>query len=306
LDAAKNAIDRVDCNQYSPSQGRLTLRKAIAKAYSKELGRTIDPESEVTITTGANEGMLSAFMAFLDHGDEAIVFEPFFDQYISNIEMAGAIVRYVPLRPPVNGRKAVSSAADWTYDITQLKKSINPRTRMIVLNSPHNPSGKIFSKVELSAIGQLCLEYGILILSDEVYDRLCYKPFTRIANLSPEIGRLTLTVGSASKSFYATGWRIGWLIGDKRLISHVTAAHARICLTTVSPLQEAIAIGFEEAEHHDFWEQGRQKMLRRVTRFNAIWDELGLPVSSPVQRLSLESTDNKPSSTLCQMAATSP
>jgi kynurenine aminotransferase len=278
IDAAKQVLDRVDCNQYSPTKGRPRLKKAIADAYSPFFGRQINPETEVTITTGANEGMLSAFMAFLEDGDEAIVFEPFFDQYISNIEMPGGKVVYVPMHPPATAATETSSAAEWTIDMDAFKAAITPRTRMVVLNSPHNPIGKVFSRQELLAIGQVCVEHNIIILSDEVYDRLYYVPFTRIATLSPEIAKLTLTVGSGGKIFYATGWRVGWLIGPPDLVKYVSAAHTRICYSSVSPLQEATAIGFEQAESHNFWEESKADMKAKMDKFNKIWDELGLPV----------------------------
>ncbi|MCJ1227273.1 hypothetical protein MMC12_003928 [Toensbergia leucococca] len=280
-DAAKDALDRVDCNQYSPTKGRPRLKKAIANAYSPFFGKELNPETEVTITTGANEGILSAFMAFIEDGDEVIVFEPFFDQYISNIEMPGGKVRYVPLQPPKDGATKNSSAADWTIDFAELERVINPKTRMIVLNSPHNPIGKILSKIELQKIGNLCVKNNIIILSDEVYDRLHYVPFTRIATLSPEIADLTLTVGSAGKLFYATGWRVGWLIGPEHLIKYVSAAHTRICYSSVSPLQEAAAVGFEQADSHGFWEQSQKEMRGKMDRFNAVFDELGIPYSNP-------------------------
>jgi len=280
LDAAKSVLDRVDCNQYSPTKGRPRLKKAIADAYSPFWGRKLDPDKEVTITTGANEGMLSAFMGFLESGDEVIVFEPFFDQYISNIEMPGGKVVYVPMHPPKRGATETTSAAEWVVDMKELEAAITPKTRMIVLNSPHNPIGKVFSKEELLAIGDLCVKHNIIILSDEVYDRLYYVPFTRVATLSPEIEKLTLTVGSGGKQFYATGWRVGWLIGQEHLIKYVSAAHTRICYSSVSPLQEATAIGFEEADKHDFWETSKKEMKGKVDKFNKIWDELGLPVSS--------------------------
>ncbi|MCJ1283453.1 hypothetical protein MMC26_002782 [Xylographa opegraphella] len=281
IDAAKDALNKVDCNQYSPTKGRPRLKKALAQAYSPFFGRTLNPETEVTITTGANEGMLSAFMAFIEPGDEVIIFEPFFDQYISNIEMAGGTIRYVPLRPPTQGAVKTSSAADWSIDMDVLESAINSKTRMIVLNSPHNPVGKVFSKSELQAIGDLCVNHNIIILSDEVYDRLYYVPFTRMALLSPEIAKLTLTVGSGGKNFYATGWRVGWLIGPENLIKHVSAAHTRICYSSVSPLQEAVAVGFEEAEKHGFWEESKQEMKGKMDRFNQVFDELGLPYSDP-------------------------
>ncbi|KAH6999931.1 aminotransferase class I and II [Ilyonectria destructans] len=281
LDAAKDALDRVDANQYSPTKGRPRLRKAIADAYSPFWGRQIDPETEVTITTGANEGMLSAFMAFIEEGDEVIVFEPFFDQYISNIEMPGGKIVYVPLHPPATGATKTSSAAEWSIDFDELEKAISPRTKMIVINTPHNPVGKVFSKEELQKIAYLCVKHQIIILSDEVYDRLFYVPFTRISTLSPEVEKLTLTVGSAGKNFYATGWRVGWLIGNPELLQHVSAAHTRICYSSVSPLQEAAAVGFEQADKFGFWDEAIKEMRGKVDRLNEVFDELNLPYSDP-------------------------
>jgi len=262
-------------------KGRPRLKKAIADAYSPFFGRTLDPETEVTITTGANEGMLSAFMAFVEPGDEVIVFEPFFDQYISNIEMPGGKVVYVPLHPPENGATANTSAGEWSLNMSELEKAVTDKTRMIVLNTPHNPIGKVFNQDELKAIGDLCVKHNIIILSDEVYDRLYYVPFSRIATLSPEIAKLTLTVGSGGKNFYCTGWRVGWLIGPDHLIKYVSAAHTRICYSSVSPLQEATAIGFEEADKHGFWDETKKEMKSKMDLFNQIWEELGLPYSDP-------------------------
>ena len=195
--------------------------------------------------------------------------------------MPGGVVRYVPLQPPPKGATEKTSAADWTLDTAALEKTINPKTRMIVLNSPHNPVGKVFSKEELLAIGDLCVKHNILILSDEVYDRLYYVPFTRIATLSPEITKLTLTVGSAGKNFYATGWRVGWLIGPEHLIKYVSAAHTRICYSSVSPLQEAAAVGFEQADKVGFWDQSKQEMIGKMQTFCKVFDELGIPYSEP-------------------------
>ena len=152
---------------------------------------------------------------------------------------------------------------------------------MLVLNTPHNPVGKVFSRSELEAIGALCVKHNILILSDEVYDRLYYTPFIRIATLSPKIAALTLTVGSAGKNFYATGWRVGWLIGPEHLVKYVSAAHTRICYSSVSPLQEAAAVGFEQADAHGFWETSKQEMQGKVRRFCQVFDELNIPYSDP-------------------------
>ncbi|CRL23679.1 Pyridoxal phosphate-dependent transferase, major domain [Penicillium camemberti] len=132
LDAAKDALDRVECNQYSPTKGRPRLRQAIADAYSPFFGKKINPETEVSITTGANEGMLSAFMGFIEDGDEVIIFEPFFDQYISNIEMPGGTIRYVPLHPPKDGATKTSPASEWTINFEELEGAMNSKTKMIV------------------------------------------------------------------------------------------------------------------------------------------------------------------------------
>ncbi|KAL1959525.1 hypothetical protein VTO42DRAFT_1970 [Malbranchea cinnamomea] len=281
LDAAKDALDKVECNQYAPTKGNPRLKKALAAAYSPFFGRTINPDTEVVVTSGANEGMLSAFMAFVEPGDEVIIFEPFFDQYISNIEMPGGTIRYVPLHPPQDGAVRTSSAANWTIDFDELERTVNERTRMIVLNSPHNPVGKVFSREELEKIAALCVKHNIIILSDEVYDRLFYVPFTRISTLSPEVSKLTITVGSAGKNFYATGWRIGYLIGEPHLIKYVSAAHTRICYSSVAPLQAAAAVGFEKADQEGFWDQSRTEMRGKVERFCEVFDELNIPYSDP-------------------------
>ena len=145
----------------------------------------------------------------------------------------------------------------------------------------HNPIGKIFSRTELEEIAKLCVEHHIIILSDEVYDRLYYVPYTRIATLSPEVANLTLTVGSVGKAFYATGWRVGYLIGPEHLITHVCTAHTWICYATPGPFQEAAAVGFNEAESRGFWEESKRDMKAKMDRFNEIWDELGLPYTDP-------------------------
>ncbi|CAN6613863.1 probable kynurenine--oxoglutarate transaminase Bna3p [Trichomonascus vanleenenianus] len=281
IEAAKRALDVPALNQYSPTRGRPSLRKAIAHAYSPYFGREIDPETEIVVTSGANEGMYSAFTGFLNPGDEVIVFEPFFDQYISNIQLPGGKVVYVPMHPPADAATRTSSAAEWAIDFDELKAAVTDRTKMIVLNSPHNPTGKVLSKEELLKIGEIAIEHNIIVLSDEVYDRLHYGEFTRIATLSPELARLTLTVGSAGKTFAATGWRVGWLIGHPDLIKYVAAAHTRITFTANSPLQEATADALTMAETNDFYMSHVNSFEHKFKLFNAIWDELGLPYTIP-------------------------
>ena len=195
--------------------------------------------------------------------------------------MAGGRIGYVALSPPKTGATEKTSSADWTLDVPALESAINERTRMIVLNTPHNPIGKIFTHEELEVICSLCVKHKILLISDEVYDRLPYVPFDRPASLNPQIADLTLTVGSVGKNFYCTGWRVGWLIGPENLIKHVSQAHMRICYASPSPLQEAAAVGFEKADELGFWEESKTEMKGKMQRFCAVFDELGLPYSEP-------------------------
>lgn len=323
-DAAKVAIDRLDCNQYAPTKGRPRLKEALSSMYSPHWGRKLDPNSEITITTGANEGMLilgnlesvegelgsfsnqfhlkgmlSVFMSFIEQGDEVIIFEPYFDQsvspiltyvihcltpfhrYLENIRMPGGVIKCVPLHPPARGDSETCSSSEWTLDIADFEAAITPRTKMVVINTPHNPIGKIFSREELQKIGDICVQRRIMILSDEVYDSLDYVPFTRIATLSPEIQRLTLTVGSAGKHFFCTGWRVGWVIGPAELIDYVAFAHTKICYCTPSPLQEGAAVAYEQSLTNGFWSQTKAEMRAKMDRFCEVFKELGIPYTDP-------------------------
>jgi kynurenine aminotransferase len=281
IDAAKKALDTPMFNQYSPTKGRASLLRALADAYSPFFGRELDPATEIVVTAGANEGMYSAFTAFLNEGDEVIVFEPFFDQYISNIKLPGGEVVYVPLHPPKDAATRTSSSLEWKVDIDEFKAAITPRTKMVVINSPQNPTGKVFTRDELLEIGQICVDHNIIVLSDEVYDRLYYNPFVRIANLSPELAKLTLTVGSAGKTFSATGWRVGWLIGHPELIKHVAAANTRIVFSVNSPLQEATAQALIAANTNSYYEDNIKSFQKKLKILTDVFDELGLPYTVP-------------------------
>lgn len=281
VDAAKRALDTPLFNQYAPTRGRTDLLAALAEAYGPELGRSLDPATEVLVTAGANEGMYSAFTAFLDDGDEVVVFEPFFDQYISNIRLPGGVVRYVPLHPPADSSERTSSANRWYVDFAELEAAIGPRTKMLVINTPHNPIGKVFSEQELRRIGDLCVKNNIIVLSDEVYDHLYYNGFTRMAALSPELAQLTLTVGSAGKTFAATGWRVGWVIGPPHLVKYTAAANTRIVFSANNPLQYAVAEGFRCARECGYFKQNVKDFKRKLKILTDVFDQLGLPYSVP-------------------------
>lgn len=277
IEAAKAALDQPMLNQYAPTRGLPILKQAVADSYSPFFDREINPDTDVVITAGANEGMYAAFTGFLNPGDEVIVFEPFFDQYISNIELPGGVVRYVPLHPPKDGHIRSASAAEWTIDFKELEDTINERTKMIVLNTPQNPTGKVLNKEELVKIGELAVKYNIIILSDEVYDRLYYTEFNRIANVSPAVSRLTLTVGSAGKTFAATGWRVGWIVGHPEMIKYVAAAHTRIVFTVNTPLSHAAATALVQARTNSYYEEQVASFKHKYAIFTKVFDDIGLP-----------------------------
>lgn len=278
IESAKEAFDNPMDNQYAPPAGKPPLVNALKNHYSKKLGRELTNE-EIVVTTGANEGMLAAFFGFLSHGDEVIVFQPFFDQYISNIEMPGGKVVYVQLHPPEDFDKRVVDGSEYYIDWEELEKAISPRTKMIVINTPHNPIGKIFTKEELDRIGKLAVKHNFVILSDEVYENLYYNgTFPRIAASEDiEIQRRTLFVGSAGKTFAATGWRIGWVLGSKELVPYVKAAHTRICFSTPAPLQAAVSKAIEIADSNGYYEGMRKQYEKKYQILQSVFDELEIP-----------------------------
>lgn len=282
IQAVNQTIEKAQFNQYAHARGNPNLLNQLAKLYTEELGRDVSTDN-LQITTGANEGIFSIFFGFLTSGDEVIVFEPFFDQYIPNIEMTGAKVKYVELKYPSKFDSQNVSGDDWEVDWEGLENSISDKTKIIVINTPHNPIGKVFNEEELTRIGQLAIKHNIILVSDEVYENLYYLPkFPRPANLPnlPELAERTLTVGSAGKSFAATGWRVGWVHGPKDLIPYVTAAHTRICFSTPAPLQQSVAEAFVKASTNNYFETVRKQYLKKYEIFQLVFDDLGLPYTT--------------------------
>ncbi|WPK27329.1 hypothetical protein PUMCH_004711 [Australozyma saopauloensis] len=280
--AVTQALQKPQFNQYAPARGNPNLLSSLSRFYSESYGREVDT-LQIQITTGANEGIFSVFFAFLEAGDEVIVFEPYFDQYIPNIEMAGGVVRYVDIQCPEKLKSENVTGEDWTVDWEGLENSISDKTKIIVVNTPHNPIGKVFTEEELFRIGQLCIKHNIILLSDEVYENLYYsQAFPRPAALPslPELASRTLTVGSAGKSFAATGWRVGWVQGPTDLIKYVTSAHTRICFSSPAPLQQAAAEAFSIAHENKYFELTREQYQAKYEIFNKVFDDLGLPYTS--------------------------
>ncbi|KAF8332076.1 pyridoxal phosphate-dependent transferase [Cantharellus anzutake] len=291
-EAAKKSIEAIETNHYSIPKGRIRLRQAISKHYcewisisfglsSPSFKRTINPDTEIVVTSGANEGIYAFELAFLRDGDEVILFEPFFDQYICNTTFNGGVPVYVPLHPPAHSKHTSVKASEWKIDFDEVRAAITPKTKAIFVNTPHNPIGKVFDTEELLKIGKIAEEFNLIILADEVYDALVFnKEHIRIAALG-NLWERTITIGSAGKSFSATGWRVGWAIGPQHLVQPTLAATTRIVFCTNSPLQEAVAVGLEKAPEHKFFEQQTAEYLERRKVFTAALDKVGLPYTMP-------------------------
>jgi N-succinyldiaminopimelate aminotransferase len=218
-------------NQYAPGSGTSSLRQAIASHAARFYDLEIDPAKGVVVTSGATEGIFSAILGLVDPGDEVIVIEPFYDSYVPNILMANAIPICVPLHPPT-----------WTFDADELRSAFSKKTRALILNTPQNPSGRVFTRQELTMIAELCIEYDVTVIADEVYEHLIFAPARHIPIATlPGMFERTVTVSSAGKLFSMTGWKIGWVYGSPDLVAGVGGAHQFVTFAVHHPSQEAIA-----------------------------------------------------------------
>jgi N-succinyldiaminopimelate aminotransferase len=219
-------------NQYPPSQGVPELRAAVAAHQASWYGLEFSPEDEVLVTTGATEAIAASLLALCEPGDEVVMFEPSYDSYAACASMAGAVPRLVRLHAP-----------DWSFDAEELRAAIGPRTRLLLLNSPHNPTGKVFGPDELAQIAELCCARDILAVTDEVYEHLVFDgTHVPLATL-PGMAERTLTISSGGKTFSFTGWKVGWVSGPAPLVAAVRAAKQFLTYTSGAPFQLAIAHG---------------------------------------------------------------
>jgi N-succinyldiaminopimelate aminotransferase len=230
-EAAIEAI-RQGRNQYPPGPGVPELRQAIAAHQKRFYRLDFDPDTEVLVTAGATEAITAAVLALCETGDEVVVFEPFYDSYGAAAAMGGAQLRPVPLEPP-----------DWTFDPDRLASAIGPRTRLILLNSPHNPTGKVFGPEELELIARVCSERDLVAVTDEVYEHLVFAGHhTPLCSL-PGMADRTITVSSAGKTFAFTGWKVGWVCGPEALVAAVRTVKQFLTYVNGAPLQPAVATG---------------------------------------------------------------
>ena len=232
LDAAIGAING-GLNQYPPGPGMPVLRNAIATHQQRFYGLQYDPDSEVLVTVGATEALAAALLGLLDTGDEVVVFDPMFDSYAPCIAMAGGVVKPVLLRPP-----------NYTFDPTEFLAAVTPRTKLIVLNTPHNPTGRVFTTVEMQCIADVAIERDLLVITDEVYEHLVFDGTHHIAMASlAGMRERTLSISSGGKTFNTTGWKIGWVCGPAPLVQAARTAKQFLTYVGGGPFQPAIALG---------------------------------------------------------------
>ncbi|XP_050414957.1 kynurenine--oxoglutarate transaminase 3 isoform X1 [Patella vulgata] len=248
LDALKDAAANGNylMNQYTRGYGHPRLVNAIADVYSPIMERKIDPMSEILISVGAYGSLFCSLQGMINDGDEVIIIEPFFDCYDPMVKVAGGVPVFVPLRPTKTGVSMATSSADWKLDEKELESKFNEKTKAIIINTPNNPLGKVFSREELDVIARLCIKYDVICISDEVYEWLVFddNKHIKIATL-PGMWERTLTIGSAGKTFSATGWKLGWTIGPSDILVGAKTMHQNCNYTCPTILQEATAVGFE-------------------------------------------------------------
>ena len=222
-----------DVNQYAVTWGSSALRHAVAEKYRRWYHMEVDPDREVTVTCGATEAMASVFLALMDPGDEVIILEPFYENYGPDAILAGATPKFVPFERP-----------NWTLDPDRLRKAFTKRTKAIVVNTPHNPTGRVLTRAEISLIAELCVEYDAWAITDEPYSFIRYAGDHHVIATWPGMRERTVTISSASKTWSCTGWRIGWAIAPPRQTAAIRKVHDFLTVGAPAPLQAAVAVGF--------------------------------------------------------------
>jgi N-succinyldiaminopimelate aminotransferase len=240
-------------NQYAPGIGVPVLRQAIARHQQRHYGLEMDPDTEVVVTTGCTEGIAAALLGLVDPGDEVVVLEPYYDSYLAMIEFAGAVRRPVTLRAP-----------DFRLDADELRAAITPRTRLILLNTPHNPTGTVLTRDELRSVAEVAVEHDLVVVTDEVYEHLVFddalssEGHVPIATL-PGMRERTVTLSSVGKSWSLTGWKVGWATGPRELVGAVLAAKQWLTFTSGAPLQPAVA---HALDHESDWPKALARSLQ--------------------------------------------
>lgn len=267
LEAARRAIaDGV--NQYPPGLGAPVLREAIARHQQRFYGQRVDPDCEVLVTAGATEAIAASLLALLEPGDEVVLFEPFYDSYVALTALAGAKVVPVPLRPP-----------EFTPDLDRLRDAVSDRTRVILLNSPHNPTGTVLDRATLELIAELAEQHDAYIVSDEVYEHLLFDGAHVPISTIPAAADRTVTISSGGKTFSTTGWKVGWLIAPPPLRDAILAVKQFLTYVNGAPFQPAIAAGLDLP--NSYFTDVAQTLARRCGLLSAGLRSAGFHLSQP-------------------------
>jgi aspartate/methionine/tyrosine aminotransferase len=231
--AAQQAID-ADINQYAITWGAKNLRNAIARQMKAWQGLEVDPEKEITVCCGSTEAMISTLLAVCNAGDEVVIFEPFYENYGPDAVLSGANPKFVKLRPPANDHDG------WTFDEKELRRAFHRHTKAIILNTPNNPTGKVFTRAELELIRDLCVEFDVLAITDEIYEHIIYDGTEHISMASLDgMRERTVTINGMSKTYSVTGWRVGWAVAPEKLTNAIRKVHDFMTVGAPAPLQDA-------------------------------------------------------------------
>jgi len=253
--AAQDAI-AADVNQYAITWGAKNLRNAIARQMLQRHGLEVDPEREITVCCGSTETIVATMLAICNKGDEVIVFEPFYENYGPDSIISGAKPRFVSLRPPKDGGR------EWTFDEQELREAFQHHTKAIVLNTPNNPTGKVFSRKEMELIRDLCVEFNVLVITDEIYEHILYDGAQHISIASLDGMRdRTITINGLSKSYAVTGWRVGWAVAPQNITNAIRKVHDFLTVGAPAPLQEAgaVALGLPKTYYTELAEKYRSR-----------------------------------------------
>ena len=267
-EAARRAVS-ADINQYAITWGARSLRQAIARKFERLYGVPVDPEREVTVTCGSTEAMIAVLLAVLDPGDEVVVFEPFYENYGPDAILSGAVPRFVKLRPP-----------DWTFDPDELARAFSAKTRAVIVNTPNNPTGKVFTRAEMETIAGLCRSHDALAVTDEIYEHILYDGAVHIPMATlPGMAERTVTINGMSKTYSVTGWRVGWTIAPSLLTDAIRKVHDFLTVGAAAPLQEAGALALELPA--SYYTSLAESYARRRDRLVPILERAGFRVYRP-------------------------
>jgi aminotransferase len=271
--AAQEAI-AADVNQYAITWGAKSLRQAIAQQMRTNHGLDIDPQTEVTVCCGSTESMISTLLAVCNAGDEVVVFEPFYENYGPDAVLSGAKPRFVKLRPPT------TSGGEWTFDERELRSAFHANTKAIIVNTPNNPTGKVFTRAELEMIRDLCVEFNVLAITDEIYEHILYDGTKHISIAALDgMRERTITINGMSKTYSVTGWRVGWTVAPPQITNAIRKVHDFLTVGAPAPLQEAGASAL--ALSADYYKKLADGYRARRDRLIPVLEEVGFRCFKP-------------------------